>query len=196
MTASGPSSANGAPLRARGHRPSSRGDGQQQQREPEPQIDPDQTIPDLEHGSANADIAKAAIAAGATAPEEVSEELDDELGSGQPRVGEIYPDEIEDDGYDSAEAENAVEGPDGAAAAAAVTARPERDRAARRRERGGGNRVGTFLRNSWEELKRVQWPDRRQVAQATAVVAIFVIIIGAYLGLADWVFGKLVDAIL
>ena len=164
--------------------------------EPEPQIDPDQTIPDLEHGSANADIAKAAIAAGATAPEEVSEELDDELGSGQPRVGEIYPDEIEDDGYDSAEAENAVEGPDGAAAAAAVTARPERDRAARRRERGGGNRVGTFLRNSWEELKRVQWPDRRQVAQATAVVAIFVIIIGAYLGLADWVFGKLVDAIL
>ena len=175
---------------------SSRGDGQQQQREPEPQIDPDQTIPDLEHGSANADIAKAAIAAGATAPEEVSEELDDELGSGQPRVGEIYPDEIEDDGYDSAEAENAVEGPDGAAASAAVTARPERDRAARRRERGGGNRVGTFLRNSWEELKRVQWPDRRQVAQATAVVAIFVIIIGAYLGLADWVFGKLVDAIL
>ena len=177
---------------------SSRGDGQQQQREPEPEprIDPDQTIPDLEHGSANADIAKAAIAAGATAPEEVSEELDDELGSGQPRVGEIYPDEIEDDGYDSAEAESAVEGPDGAAAAAAVTARPERDRAARRRERGGGNRVGTFLRNSWEELKRVQWPDRRQVAQATAVVAIFVIIIGAYLGLADWVFGKLVDAIL
>ena len=173
---------------------SSRGDGQQ--REPEPQIDPDQTIPDLEHGSANADIAKAAIAAGATAPEEVSEELDDELGSGQPRVGEIYPDEIVDDGYDSAEAENAVEGPDAAAAAAAVTARPERDRAARRRERGGGNRVGTFLRNSWEELKRVQWPDRRQVAQATAVVAIFVIIIGAYLGLADWVFGKLVDAIL
>jgi preprotein translocase SecE subunit len=173
---------------------SSRGDGQQQQPEPEPRIDPDQTIPDLEHGSANADIAKAAIAAGATAPEEVSEELDDELGSGQPRVGEIYPDEIEDDGYDSAEAENAAEGPDGATAAEAVTARP--DRAARRRERGGGNRVGTFLRNSWEELKRVQWPDRRQVAQATAVVAIFVIIIGAYLGLADWVFGKLVDAIL
>ena len=196
MTASGPSSANGAPLRAHRSSSSSRGDGQQQQPEPEPQIDPDQTIPDLEHGSANADIAKAAIAAGATAPEEVSEELDDELGSGQPRVGEIYPDEIEDDGYDSAEAENAVEGPDGAAAAAAVTARPERDRAARRRERGGGNRVGTFLRNSWEELKRVQWPDRRQVAQATAVVAIFVIIIGAYLGLADWVFGKLVDAIL
>ena len=160
------------------------------------QIDPDRTIPDLEHGSAEADIAKAAIAAGAATPEEVAEQLDEELGSREPKVGEIYPDEIEDDGYDSAEAENAVEGPDGAAAAAAVTARPERDRAARRRERGGGNQVGTFLRNSWEELKRVQWPDRRQVAQATAVVVGFVIIIGAYLGLADWVFGKLVDAII
>ena len=172
-----------------------RDDGQQRRDpEPEPQIDPDRTIPDLEHGSAEADIAKAAIAAGATNPEEVSEELDDELGSGQPRVGEIYPDEIEDDGYDSAEAENAAEGPDGAATAAAVTARPKRERAAR--ERGGGNRISTFLRNSWGELKRVQWPDRRQVAQATAVVVGFVIIIGAYLGLADWIFGKLVDAIL
>ena len=162
--------------------------------EREAQIDPDRTIPDLEHGSAEADIAKAAIAAGAANPEEVSEELDEELGSRQPKVGEIYPDEIEDDGYDSEEAEAAVEGPDGAAAAATVTARPRRERVAR--ERGGRNRLTTFLRNSWEELKRVQWPDRRQVAQATAVVVGFVIIIGAYLGLADWVFSKLVDAII
>ena len=178
---------------------SSRGDGQQQQQpepESEPRIDPDQTIPDLEHGSANADIAKAAIAAGATAPEEVSEELDDELGSGQPRVGEIYPDEIEDDGYDSAEAENAVEGPDGAAAAAAVTARPERDRAARRRERGGGNRVGTFLRNSWEELKRVQWPDRETLIQASAVTVIFIAVMAAYLGALDALFNWLVQRLI
>ena len=167
--------------------------------EREAQIDPDRTIPDLEHGSAEADIAKAAIAAGAATPEEVAEQLDEELGSREPKVGEIYPDEIEDDGYDSEQAEAAVEGPDGAATAAAVTARPRRERAARERaarERGGGNRLSTFLRNSWEELKRVQWPDRRQVAQATAVVVGFVIIIGAYLGLADWVFGKLVDAII
>jgi preprotein translocase subunit SecE len=67
-----------------------------------------------------------------------------------------------------------------------------------RRERPArpGNRVSVFLRNSWEELKRVQWPDRRQVAQATAVVIGFVIIIGAYLGAADYVFSKLVDAII
>jgi preprotein translocase subunit SecE len=184
--------------RAAQRQPRASREGGQQRREPEVQIDPDRTIPDLEHGSADADIAKAAIAAGAANPEEVAEELDEELGNRQPKVGEIYPDEIEDDGYDSEEAEAAVEGPDGAAAAAAVTARPRREKAGTRRERPTrpGNRLTTFLRNSWEELKRVQWPDRRQVAQATAVVVSFVIIIGAYLGLADWVFSKLVDAII
>jgi preprotein translocase subunit SecE len=184
--------------RAAQRQPRGSREGGQQRREPEAQIDPDRTIPDLEHGSADADIAKAAIAAGAANPEEVAEELDEELGNRQPKVGEIYPDEIEDDGYDSDEAEAAVEGPDGAAAAAAVTARPRREKAGTRGERPTrpGNRLTTFLRNSWEELKRVQWPDRRQVAQATAVVVSFVIIIGAYLGLADWVFSKLVDAII
>ena len=38
-----------------------------------------------------------------------------------------------------------------------------------------GNRVIAFLRASWAELQRVQWPDRRQVFQATAVVLGFVV---------------------
>ena len=62
--------------------------------------------------------------------------------------------------------------------------------------RPGGNRVLNFLRASWAELQRVQWPDRRQVAQATAVVLGFVAIAGAYLGLADKVAQEIVDAIL
>ena len=62
--------------------------------------------------------------------------------------------------------------------------------------RAGGNRVANFLRASWAELQRVQWPDRRQVAQATGVVLGFVAIAGAYLGLADVVAQKIVDAIL
>jgi preprotein translocase subunit SecE len=53
-----------------------------------------------------------------------------------------------------------------------------------------------FLRASWAELQRVQWPDRRQVGQATAVVVGFVVVAGAYLGLADQVAQKLVDLIL
>ena len=46
-----------------------------------------------------------------------------------------------------------------------------------------GNRAIGFLRASWAELQRVQWPDRRQVGQATAVVLGFVVVAGAYLGL-------------
>ncbi len=60
----------------------------------------------------------------------------------------------------------------------------------------GGNRAIGFLRASWAELQRVQWPDRRQVTQATAVVLGFVAIAGAYLGLADYVAKEIVEFIL
>jgi preprotein translocase subunit SecE len=60
----------------------------------------------------------------------------------------------------------------------------------------GGNRVIGFLSASWAELQRVQWPDRRQVTQATAVVIGFVAIAGAYLGLADYVAKEIVEFIL
>jgi preprotein translocase subunit SecE len=146
--------------------------------------DADHTIPDLEHGSAEADIAKAAIAAGSVDPDEVREELEADIRR-RPE-GEVYADELGDD-------EGEVVS-DGAAASAAVGRPARRERA--RVERRGGNRVTTFLRNSWEELKRVQWPDRRHVAQATTVVVVFVIVIGLFLGGADYVFSKLVDAII
>jgi preprotein translocase subunit SecE len=62
--------------------------------------------------------------------------------------------------------------------------------------RGTAHRLITFLQGSWRELQRVQWPDRRQVMQATGVVIGFVIVAGLYLGLADTVAGKLVNLIL
>src|SRR5579884_139628 len=46
----------------------------------------------------------------------------------------------------------------------AVAARPRRE-AARSGPRPEGNAVVNFIRASWAELQRVQWPDRRQVAQ-------------------------------
>jgi len=60
----------------------------------------------------------------------------------------------------------------------------------------GFSRAAAFLRASWAELQRVQWPDRRQVTQATAVVLGFVAIAGAYLGLADYVAKEIVEFIL
>jgi preprotein translocase subunit SecE len=53
-----------------------------------------------------------------------------------------------------------------------------------------------FLRASWAELQRVQWPDRPQVSQATAVVLGFVAVAGVYLGAADWVAQKIINFIL
>jgi preprotein translocase subunit SecE len=60
----------------------------------------------------------------------------------------------------------------------------------------GGNRLVHFLQGSWRELQRVQWPDRRQVMQATGVVIGFVIVAGVFLGVADWVATKIVHIIL
>ncbi len=57
-------------------------------------------------------------------------------------------------------------------------------------------RFATFLRACWAELQRVQWPDRKQVGQATAVVLGFVVIAGAFLGLADVVAQRIVNLIL
>jgi preprotein translocase subunit SecE len=63
------------------------------------------------------------------------------------------------------------------------------------RERAG-SRLVHFLVGSWRELQRVQWPDRRQVMQATGVVIGFVIVAGAFLGVADLVATKVVKLIL
>jgi preprotein translocase subunit SecE len=61
---------------------------------------------------------------------------------------------------------------------------------------GTVSRLVNFLQGSWRELQRVQWPDRRQVVQATGVVIGFVIVAGAFLGVADLVATKLMKFIL
>ncbi|MGO9975772.1 MAG: preprotein translocase subunit SecE [Solirubrobacteraceae bacterium] len=58
------------------------------------------------------------------------------------------------------------------------------------------SRLVAFLQGSWRELHRVQWPDRRQVMQATGVVLGFVIVAGVYLGVADWAAQKIVNLII
>jgi preprotein translocase subunit SecE len=101
-----------------------------------------------------------------------------------------YPhlDELEGaDVIEEAEAEEAVD---------AATGRPRRRAAAGRALPKEGNRFINFLRACVAELRRVQWPDRKQVGQATAVVLGFVVVAGSYLGLLDAVFSRLVNAIL
>ena len=62
-------------------------------------------------------------------------------------------------------------------------------------ERQRGGVIGFFI-SCWAELKRVQWPDRRQVGQGTAVTLGFTVLAGAYLGLLDAIWKPLMEAIL
>ena len=65
--------------------------------------------------------------------------------------------------------------------------------AAAERQRGG---VIGFLVSCWAELKKVQWPDRDTLVQATAVTIIFVTVAATYLGALDSAFNFLIQKIL
>jgi preprotein translocase SecE subunit len=58
------------------------------------------------------------------------------------------------------------------------------------------NRLIAFLIAVWAELQRVEWPDRQTLTMLTGVVLLFVVVMGAYLGLLDAIFSKLIDKIL
>src|SRR5215831_10382274 len=68
----------------------------------------------------------------------------------------------------------------------AQTAPPERQR----------GRVVGFIVSCWAELKRVQWPNRETLIQASAVTILFIAIAAAYLGALDTVFNFLVQHLL
>jgi preprotein translocase subunit SecE len=63
-----------------------------------------------------------------------------------------------------------------------------------RRERRGGFRG--FAGESVGELKKVEWPNRRQLFSATVAVILAVAIVGAYLWVADLAFARFVKDVL
>ena len=56
--------------------------------------------------------------------------------------------------------------------------------------------VTGFLASCWAELKRVQWPDRDTLVQASAVTLIFVMVMAAYLGALDAAFNWIIQRII
>lgn len=50
-----------------------------------------------------------------------------------------------------------------------------------------------FLRESWGELRKVQWPTRQQVASGTLVVGVVTAVFAAYIALVDQVSVRIVD---
>lgn len=52
-----------------------------------------------------------------------------------------------------------------------------------------------YLRNSRAELKRVTWPTRAEVIQATQATLVFVLLTSVFLLVTDTTLGKLIDLI-
>jgi preprotein translocase SecE subunit len=57
-------------------------------------------------------------------------------------------------------------------------------------------RRGGFVRESWAELNKVEWPNRAQTIQGTVVVLIACIVVGAYLWGVDQIFRPFVQNVL
>ncbi len=53
-----------------------------------------------------------------------------------------------------------------------------------------------FFKDSWQELKRVHWPTRKETYAATSVVLVLVLIIALYLALVDLGLTRAVKALL
>ena len=76
----------------------------------------------------------------------------------------------------------------------------EEELLAKRAEAAKGERKRTgviaFLASCVAELRRVQWPDRETLIQATAVTLVFVIVAALYLGVLDLAFNWLVQRVI
>ena len=62
--------------------------------------------------------------------------------------------------------------------------------------RGGGGGSRRFISECWAELKKVDWPNQRQVMTGTVVVIIACAIVGTYLWLLDLGIQPLVERLL
>ena len=56
-------------------------------------------------------------------------------------------------------------------------------------------RIVLFFQESYAELRKVSWPSRDEVVSSTKVVLVSVALIGAALGLVDFLFFKFIDVI-
>jgi preprotein translocase SecE subunit len=74
------------------------------------------------------------------------------------------------------------------------SAQPAKTQTGGRRVPGGGFR--RFVGECWGELKKVEWPNQRQVFQGTVVVIVACAIVGAYLYGVDQAVKPLVQQIL
>jgi preprotein translocase subunit SecE len=194
-------------------------DRQRRTRQPVPsaRTEHDDQIDPIRHATPDVEIAEAQMALGrpdladpdAQPATPIEDEPDEELTESEFESEEDFADAVEaggfdvESGYDEVEPADAGGGGGRRGRRGREAGEGDGDGAAARRSaahpverRPAGSRLINFLQGSWRELQRVQWPDRRQVVQATGVVIGFVIVAGVYLGVADTVASHLMNWIL
>ena len=60
----------------------------------------------------------------------------------------------------------------------------------------GVRRLIEFFQESWQELKKVHWPSRKETYAATLVVILVVVLISLYLAVVDLGLAKAIQAII
>jgi preprotein translocase subunit SecE len=59
----------------------------------------------------------------------------------------------------------------------------------------GFRHTAEFFEESWQELKKVHWPSRKETYAATAVVIVVVVLVSVYLAVVDLALTKVIQAI-
>jgi preprotein translocase SecE subunit len=151
-------------------------------------------------------------------PEELGESVRNTTEVAEPEVAEPEVAEPEVADVDAEVAEEEPEAPAPSRADVGVPAKETREERRARRQREKEKRraartkelrkapadreerrrgvVLSFLLSCWAELKRVQWPDRETLVQASAVTLLFIAVAAAYLGALDAFFNWLVKLVL
>ena len=57
-------------------------------------------------------------------------------------------------------------------------------------------RVGKWLKDMKSELKKVQWPTRKQTINNTLIVIACVIVVGVFIWIFDYIAGSAIDVLL
>jgi preprotein translocase subunit SecE len=53
-----------------------------------------------------------------------------------------------------------------------------------------------FVKEAWQELKKVYWPSRKETYAATLVVIIVVVLLSVYLAAVDFALTKAIQAVI
>jgi preprotein translocase subunit SecE len=58
------------------------------------------------------------------------------------------------------------------------------------------NRFTAYLRQSWNELKKVVWPSRRTAVRYTWAVIVFSLVLAIFIGAMDYLFTQIIQKLI